>query len=58
VHPEKEIAKVWVKLYLSLWKCLELSARKHYDAKFVTCNPVLVGTHAIEAKRTYGGAFT
>jgi len=49
---------VWVKLYLSLWKCLELSARKHYDAKFVTCNPVLVGTHAIEAKRTYGGAFT
>jgi len=50
-------AKVWVKLYISLWKCLELSARKHYDAQFVNGEAVLVGKHAIAAKRTYEEAF-
>ena len=49
-------AKVWVKLYLSLWKCLELSARTHYDAQFVNGEPVLVGKHAIAAKRECGEA--
>jgi len=51
-------AKVWAKLYLSLWKCLELSSRKHYDAQFVNGKPVLVGKYAIDAKRTYDEAFT
>jgi len=49
-------AKVWVKLYLSLWRCLELSARTHYDAQFVNGEPVLVGKHAIAAKRECGEA--